>query len=154
MPGKTVSLPTVETDAAGIDIGVQRRYSWSYRPAGILNLFDVFKPSPFDLQKLADWLRQCGIRTVAMESTGVYWIPLFQILEQRKIDVQLVNAHHVKNVPGSKTDVADCQWISGSSTFMLADCLQSSLRPDDEICAIRSFVPYGVTAIISLNSHH
>ena len=62
-----------------------------------------------DLERLADWLQQCHIRTVAMESTGVYSIPLFQILEKRKIDVQLVNAHHVNNILGRKTDVSDCQ---------------------------------------------
>jgi transposase len=70
-----------------------------------------------------------------MESTGVYWIRLFQILEQRKIDVRLVNAHHVKNVPGRKTDVADCQWIQHLHACGL---LRGSFRPDDEICAIRS----------------
>jgi transposase len=62
-----------------------------------------------DYQALADWLHQCGVDTVAMESTGVYWIPLFQILESRGFEVYLVNARHVKNVPGRKTDVSDCQ---------------------------------------------
>ncbi len=88
-----------------------------------------------DLERLADWLQQCQIRTVAMESTGVYWIPLFQILEKRKIDVRLVNAHHVKNVPGRKTDVSDCQWIQHLHSVGL---LRGSFRPDDEICALRS----------------
>jgi len=88
-----------------------------------------------DLERLAEWLQQCQIRTVAMESTGVYWIPLFQLLEKRKIDVRLVNAHHVKNVPGRKTDVSDCQWIQHLHTVGL---LRGSFRPDDEICAIRS----------------
>jgi len=70
-----------------------------------------------------------------MESTGVYWIPLFQILERRSFEVRLVNAHHVKNVPGRKTDVADCQWIQHLHSVGL---LRGSFRPDDEICAIRS----------------
>jgi transposase len=87
------------------------------------------------LQKLADWLEQCGIRTVAMESTGVYWIPLFQILEERNFRVHLVNAHHVRNVPGRKTDVSDCQWIQHLHSVGL---LRGSFRPDDEICALRS----------------
>jgi hypothetical protein len=64
-----------------------------------------------DLLALARWLKQCGIRTVAMEATGVYWIPLFQILEEEGLEVCLVNARHVKNVPGRKSDVADCQWL-------------------------------------------
>jgi transposase len=88
-----------------------------------------------DLERLADWLQQCQIRTVAMESTGVYWIPLFQILEKRKIEERLVNAHHVKNVPGRKTDVEDCQGIQHLHSVGL---LRGSFRPDDEICAIRS----------------
>jgi hypothetical protein len=60
---------------------------------------------------LADWLAQCGIHSVAMESTSVYWIPVYQILEARGLEVYLVNAQHVKNVPGRKTDVSDCQWL-------------------------------------------
>ncbi len=64
-----------------------------------------------DLNALADWLQRCGIRSVAMESTSVYWIPVYQILESRGVDVCLVNAQHVKNVPGRKTDVSDCQWL-------------------------------------------
>ena len=65
-----------------------------------------------DLHALADWLVQCGIRSVAMESTSVYWIPVYQILEARGLEVYLVNAQHVKNVPGRKTDVSDCQCSS------------------------------------------
>jgi transposase len=60
---------------------------------------------------MADWLKQCGVDTVAMESTGFYWIPVFQILESRGLEVNLVNAYHVKTVPGRKTDVRDCQWL-------------------------------------------
>jgi len=94
--------------------------------------FDTFTP---DLEALADWLEGCGIRTVAMESTGVYWIPLFQILERRGIEPCLVNARHVKNVPGRKSDVADCQWLQFLHSVGL---LRNSFRPDQEICAIRS----------------
>lgn len=137
MPGKrskTVSLPIVEADAGGIDIGATQIFVAipADRDSEPIRCFQTFT---VDLQRLADWLQQCGIRTVAMESTGVYWIPLFQILEQRKIDVRLVNAHHVKNVPGRKTDVADCQWIQHLHACGL---LRGSFRPDDEICAIRS----------------
>ena len=90
-----------------------------------------------DLHTLADWLVQCKVRTVAMESTGVYWIPLFQILEARGLDVCLVNARHVKNVPGRKTDVQDCQWLQYLHSVGL---LAASFRPCGEICAVRSLL--------------
>jgi len=88
-----------------------------------------------DLHELADWLQECRVRTVAMESTGVYWIPLYQILETRGFQVFLVNAQHVKNVPGRKSDVSDCQWIQYLHSVGL---LKASFRPPDEICVIRS----------------
>ena len=84
---------------------------------------------------MADWLQSCGIRSVAMESTGVYWIPLFQILETRGFEVFLVNAQHVKNVPGRKSDVSDCQWIQYLHSVGL---LKASFRPPDQICVVRS----------------
>jgi transposase len=131
---KVVSLPVIEPNAAGIDIGATEIFVAvpGNRDAEPVRCFPTFT---VDLERLADWLQQCQIRTVAMESTGVYWIPLFQILEKRKIDVRLVNAHHVKNVPGRKTDVADCQWLQHLHSVGL---LRGSFRPDDEICAIRS----------------
>src|SRR4051795_10704862 len=127
---KPVALPVVEPDAAGIDIGATQMFVAipADRDPEPIRCFETFT---VELQKLADWLQQCEIRTVAMESTGVYWIPLFQILEKRGIEVRLVNAHHVKNVPGKKTDVEDCQLIQ-----LLHACglLRSSFRPIDEIC--------------------
>ncbi|KPA11445.1 transposase [Candidatus Magnetomorum sp. HK-1] len=95
----------------------------------------IFKTFTADLYDLADWLESCSIKTVAMESTGVYWIPIYQILEDRGFDVNLVNARHIKNVPGKKTDVQDCQWIQELHTYGL---LSSSFRPDEDICALRS----------------
>ena len=88
-----------------------------------------------DLHELADWMQECGVRTVAMESTGVYWIPPYQILETRGFQVFLVNAQHVKNVPGRKSDVSDCQWIQYLHSVGL---LKASFRPPDQICVIRS----------------
>jgi transposase len=85
---------------------------------------------------MARWLKTCGITTVAMESTGVYWIPPFQILEEYGFEVKLVNARHVKNVPGRKTDVSDCQWLQRLHTYGL---LSGSFRPDDQICVLRSY---------------
>jgi transposase len=89
-----------------------------------------------DLYALADWLEQCGIETVAMESTGVYWIALFQVLETRGFEVKLVNARHLKNVPGRKTDVLDCQWIQRLHSYSL---LSGSFRPEDQVCVLRSY---------------
>src|ERR1035438_5990335 len=79
----------------------------------------------------------CRIRTVAMESTGVYWIPLFQILEAAGIEVCLVNSRHVKHVPGRKSDVLDCQWLQYLHSVGL---LRASFRPEDVICQIRSLL--------------
>jgi transposase len=129
-----VSLPVIESNAAGIDIGATQIFVAipADRDPEPVQCFPTFT---VDLERLADWLVRCQIQTVAMESTGVYWIPLFQILEKRKIEVRLVNAHHVKNVPGRKTDVEDCQWLQHLHAVGL---LRGSFRPDDEICAIRS----------------
>ena len=131
---KVAQLPVIEPNAAGIDVGATQIFVAvpADRDSEPVRCFQTFTA---DLEKLADWLQECGIRTAAMESTGVYWIPLFQILEKRKIDVRLVNAHHVRNVPGRKTDVADCQWIQHLHSVGL---LRGSFRPDDEICALRS----------------
>jgi len=92
-----------------------------------------------DLEKLAEWLQQCGIKTVAMESTGVYWIPAFQILEQRGFEVRLVNARQVKNVSGRKSDVLDCQWIQRLHSYGL---LNASFRPADQMCVLRAYLRY------------
>ena len=87
-----------------------------------------------DLYALADWLEACRVWTVAMESTGVFWIPLFQILETRGLEVCLVNPRHVKHVPGRKTDIADCQWLQYLHSVGL---LTASFRPMQIICAFR-----------------
>jgi len=90
-----------------------------------------------DLRRLADWLKSCGIETVAMESTGIYWVPLYEMLEARGFEVYLVNACHIKNVPGRKSDVLDCQWIQQLHTYGL---LRASFRPPEQICTIRALV--------------
>lgn len=131
---KVAQLPVIEPNAAGIDVGATQIFVAvpADRDPESIRSFPTFTA---ELEKLADWLQQCGIKTAAMESTGVYWIPLFQILEKRNIEVRLVNAHHVKNVPGRKTDVEDCQWIQHLHSVGL---LRGSFRPDDNICALRS----------------
>ncbi len=105
-----VSLPVLRANAAGIDIGAREIYV-AVPPDRDPHPVRAFPTFTSHRLELADWLKQCGVDTVAMESTGVYWIPLFQILEARGFQVFLVNAHHVKNVPGRKSDVSDCQWL-------------------------------------------
>ena len=90
-----------------------------------------------DLHALRDWLKECGVTTVAMESTGVYWIPLFQILEAAGLEVCLVNARHCKNLPGRKTDVQDCQWLQHLHSVGL---LRGSFRPAHQVCAVRTIL--------------
>jgi transposase len=130
------ALEQINLNAAGVDIGVEE--IWVAVPKGrdeeSVRMFPTFTA---DLQRIAGWLEACRIETVAMESTGVYWIPLYEILEAHGFEVNLVNARHVKNVDGRKTDVLDCQWIQQLHTYGL---LQPSFRPPDNICAIRSLV--------------
>jgi len=131
-----VKLEIANPNAAGIDVG-----SASHFVAVPPNRDDEpvreFKSFTEDLERLADWLIACGIDTVAMESTGVYWIPLFELLESRGLSVYLVNAQHVKNVSGRKSDVLDCQWLQQLMSYGL---LSGAFRPKDEICALRSIM--------------
>src|SRR5215213_727978 len=90
-----------------------------------------------DLHRLADWLEHCGVRTVAMESTGVYWIPVFEVLDQRGFDVVLVNARDAKHVPGRKTDVSDAQWLRQLHEYGL---LRASFQPKGEIAMLRAYL--------------
>jgi hypothetical protein len=125
-----VVLPIMKPDAAGIDIGATEIYVAvpADRDAETVRCFQTFTQ---DLYALAAWLQRCEIKTVAMESTGVYWIPLFQILEDRDFEVYLVNARHVKNLPGRRTDVSDCQWLQFLHSVGL---LRPSYRPEQEVC--------------------
>src|SRR5262245_8726985 len=137
--GKSVSLheglPRIEPNACGIDVGATEH--WVAVPADRdeqpVRRFESFTS---DLHGLADWLKQCAVETVAMESTGVYWIPLFQILEERGFRVHLVNAANVKNVTGRKSDITDCQWLQILHSYGL---LRGSFRPASQICALRSY---------------
>jgi len=133
-PYGSPSARVLEPNAAGVDIGATEIYVAvpTDRDPQPVRHFGTFTR---ELEQLADWLKQCGIETVAMESTGVFWIPLFQILEDRGFRVCLVNARHVKHVPGRKTDVADCQWLQYLHAVGL---LRASHRPPQTICALRS----------------
>jgi transposase len=90
-----------------------------------------------DLHDLADWFKACGVTSVAMESTGVYWIPVYEILEQCGFEVILVNARYAKNVPGRKTDVSDAAWLRQLHSYGL---LRGSFRPDAEIATLRTYL--------------
>lgn len=127
-------LKPITSDAAGLDIGASEIYACIPEDRDKKNV-RVFKTFTCDLYALADWLANCSVKTVAMESTGVYWIPIYEILENRGFDVNLINAHHVKNVPGKKSDVKDCQWIQQLHSYGL---LKSSFRPSEDMCALRS----------------
>ncbi|MGD2207686.1 MAG: IS110 family transposase [Anaerolineae bacterium] len=124
----------INLHAAGLDIGAEEIYACVPVDRDEESV-RVFRTFTVDLYALADWLAACQIGTVAMESTGVYWIPVYEILESRGFDVYLVNARHLKNVPGRKTDILDCQWIQQLHTYGL---LRASFRPPEEICALRA----------------
>lgn len=127
----------ININAAGIDIGAQKHYAAvpsGRDPEGRdVRHFETFTA---DLNALADWLDRCGIDTVAMESTGIYWIPLFEILSAKGFEVRLVNPRSIKHAPGRKSDVVDCQWIQQLHSFGL---LTSAFRPDDEIAVLRAY---------------
>ena len=128
------SLKQIEANAAGLDIGASEIYVCVPEGRDEENV-RVFKTFTIDLHSLADWLGECRIKTIAMESTGVYWIPIYEILENRGFAVNLVNARQIKNVPGKKTDILDCQWIQQLHSYGL---LQASFRPDEDMCSLRS----------------
>lgn len=110
-------LPVVNPNAAGIDVGAKEHVVAvpCDRDPQPVRTFQAFTP---ELHELAAWLKRCGIETVALESTGIYWISLYEVLEQHGFEVRVVNARHVKNVPGrTKTDVLDCQWIQKLHSF-------------------------------------
>lgn len=122
--------------AAGIDIGSTSHFVAV--PEGCADkTVREFKTFTTGLNELADWLTQCGIKTVAMESTGVYWIPIFELLEARGFDVKLVDSRQTKNVSGRKTDVLDCQWIQQLHTYGL---LNAAFRPAGDVCELRAYV--------------
>ena len=132
------NLPMLRPNAAGIDVGATEVFV-GVPPGRDKDSRDVRSFATFtqDLYKLADWLQQCEVDTVAMESTGVFWIPLFQILESRGLEVYLVNARFVRNAPGRKTDVQDCQWLQYLHSVGL---LQASYRPAHAVCALRTIL--------------
>ncbi|WP_242054037.1 IS110 family transposase [Nostoc sp. FACHB-888] len=142
-------LAQINENAAGIDLGSAEHWVCvpPLRDEKNVRRFGCFTP---DLMAMADWLSQCGVTSVAMEATGVYWIPVFQILETRGFEVKLVNAHHLKTVPGRKTDVKDCQWLQQLHTYGL---LSGSFRPEDQVCILRSYIRQRECLIKSAGTH-
>ena len=125
-PGKSrAALTITHPNAAGIDIGSAAHFV-AVPPDRDEEPVREFPSFTVALNAIADWLKACGVDTVAMESTGVYWIPLFELLESRGFTVLLVNARHVKNVSGRKSDVLDCQWLQQLMTYGL---LSGAFRP-------------------------
>ena len=130
------ALTMMNPNAAGIDIGMDEMWVSvrADRDAEPVRRFGMNTP---DLLAVAEWLKACGVETVAMESTGVYWIPLYEVLEERGFRVYLVNARHAKNLPGRKKDETDAQWLRRLHTFGL---LNNSFRPEGEMCAVRAYM--------------
>jgi transposase len=129
-------LSPVHPDAAAIDIGATMHVA-AVSPERDPEPVRTFGTVTSELHRLADWFESCGIKTIAMESTGVYWIPAYEILEQRGFEVVLVNARDAKHVPGRKSDVSDAQWLQRLHEYGL---LRGSFRPQGEIAALRAYL--------------
>jgi transposase len=129
-------LQHINPHAAGIDVG-SRSHFVAVPEGSCEQPVREFTSFTDDLHRMADWLLACGVTPVAMESTGIYWIPVFEILESRGLEVRLVNARHVKNVPGRKSDVLDCQWLQRLHSYGL---LEGAFRPTEQVCTLRAYV--------------
>jgi transposase len=133
---KQSGLPVINERAAGIDIG-SRFHVVAVTPDCSDEPVQTFQAFTGDLQRMADWLVSAGVKAVAMESTGVYWVPVFEILEERDIEVILANAHEARAVPGRKSDVNDAQWLHRLHACGL---LRASFRPARDIAALRVYL--------------
>src|SRR5438445_1797899 len=142
-------LERLNPNAAGIDCGSAMHYV-AVAPDRDATPVRAFTTFTTDLHRLADWLTACGVTTVAMESTGVYWIPLYEILEARGFAVVLVNARHVKNVPGRKSDVTDCEWLRELHSVGL---LRGSFRPTAAITVLRAYLRHREPLVESAAAH-
>ena len=129
-------LSPVHPDAAAIDNGATMHVA-AVSPERDPEPVRTFGTVTSELHRLADWFESCGIKTIAMESTGVYWIPAYEVLDQRGFEVVLVNARDAKHVPGRKSDVSDAQWLQRLHEYGL---LRGSFRPQGEIAALRAYL--------------
>jgi transposase len=143
------TLTPLNPDAAGLDVGATFHVV-AVPPGRAEESVRTFRSFTADLQALADWLKEVGIKTVAMESTGVYWIPVYEILEARGFEVLLVNARDVKHVPGRKTDVNDAQWLQQLHEHGL---LRSSFRPREQVVQLRAYLRHRERLVEYAASH-
>ena len=145
-----LEMAKINNDAAGMDLGSEEHWVCvpSDRAEENVRRFGVYTG---DFRDLADFLRACRVSSVAMESTGVYWIPLYEFLEKDGFEVVLVNARHLKSVAGRpKTDIYDCQWIQRLHSYGL---LQGSFRPSDEICELRGLTRHRAGLVEEASMH-
>src|SRR5882672_7027142 len=142
-------LDRINPHAAGIDCGSAEHYV-AVPPDRSPSPVQSFKTFTTDLVRLADWLVACRVTSVAMEATGVYWIPIYEILEARGFEVRLVNARHIKHVPGRKSDVSDCEWLRDLHSVGL---LRGSFRPTEGIVALRVYMRHRQTLVESAGTH-
>jgi transposase len=133
---KPAGLPVIHDRAAGIDIGA-RFHVVGVAPELCDEAVQTFQAFTGDIERMADWLISLGIETVAMESTGVYWVPVFEVLQGRGIEVVVANAREARAVPGRKSDVNDAQWLQRLHACGL---LRASFRPDRDIAALRAYL--------------
>jgi transposase len=130
------TMPMVHPNAAAIDVGATMHMA-AVRADRALEPVRSFGTFTADLDQLVDWFTECGVETVVMESTSVYWIPIFELLDARGFTVFLVNARDAKHVPGRKTDVSDAQWLQRLHSYGL---LRASFRPKGQIAELRAYV--------------
>ena len=133
---RTQRLSVVNPDCAGIDIGKDRHFV-AVDPARSSEPVRAFDAFTRDLEAMAAWLSSCGVKKVAMESTSVYWIPVYEVLDRCGFEVMLVPPRMTKQIAGRKSDVLDCQWIWQLLSYGL---LRGAFRPGDAICPLRSYV--------------
>ena len=147
--GLPKELSRVNLNAAGIDVGASSHFV-AVSEASAEECVREFEAYTSELYRMANWLVECGVETVAMESTGVYWIPLFGVLEERGLEVLLVDPRRLKSVPGRKTDVLDCQWLQQLHTYGL---LSGAFRPETEIRVLRSYLRQRAM-LVEYAAHH
>src|ERR1700686_1334755 len=141
--------PVLQGSAAGIDIGAREIFV-AVPPDRDPHPVRVFATFTEDLQRLCEWLAECRINTAALESTGVYWIPLYDLLEARGITPCLVNARHMKNVPGRRTAWHECQWLQYLHTVGL---LRPAFRPEAEVCRVRALLRHRADLVEMASQH-
>jgi transposase len=146
---QTVTMRCVHAHAAGLDLSQTEIWAAvpSDRTPTPIRKFGTFTP---DVLALADWLTACHIDTVAMEATGVFWIPVYEVLEAKGFQLFVVNARHIKNVPGRKSDVQDCQWIQYLHSVGL---LSRSFRPDAEMATLRAYLRHRAALLDGRAAH-